>query len=586
MARGLSRREFLVTGAAMGAGFALSAAAPFRTGSDAGRAVGIGMIGVGGRGTGLMSILLGLKGVVIRAVCDIVPAKAANAQRLVVAAGQPEPAVYTRDEMHWTELCERDDLDAVLIATPWEWHTRMAVGALRKGKYAGVEVPCAITLQECWDLVNAHEETGVPAMMLENWSFRSDNLAVLNLIRQGVFGQLVHCHCAHSHDCLGHWYFGAAKAWAGKYLTTHNCDLYPTHDLGPVPSWMDINCGDAFDYLTSTATNPFGPKDYFTRTLGAEDPLATQKYTQGDIVTSVVRTKKGRTIVINNDMQLPRPYDNRWMIQGTRGLYSEEHNALYVDGVSGNWEPFAPWHEAYRHTWWGLEVSADGHGGTDWLELKLFVDAVRNRTQTPLDLYDSVVMACVFPLSGESIAKGSAPVAVPDFTRGKWETRAPYFALDNREFRRPGTPVVETMADGRLTQTLRLGVGAPQVELTGVAVRLMGEPTAYAGWPATAGQPYHCLFGASDWGLEVTVPKGIAGVVAVYAYDPEGQRRQSVAFQDRKPEDLDDFRQGVWLEYPFTEADSAAGVLRVQVHLRSGANSVLSRLRITVPAGR
>jgi predicted dehydrogenase len=578
----LNRREFLATGAAMGAGFALSGATPFRTGSDAARTIGIGVIGVGGRGSGLLQILLGMGGVAIRAVCDIVPARAAGAQARVLAAGQAEPTAYTRDAMHWTELCERDDLDAVIIATPWEWHARMAVGALRKGKVAGVEVPCAITLQECWDLVNAHEETGVPAMMLENWSFRADNLAVLNLIRQGVFGHMVHCHCAHSHDCLGHWYFGAAKAWAGKYLTSHNCDLYPTHDLGPVLSWMDINCGDAFDYLTATATDPFGPKDYFTRTLGADHHLARQTYTQGDIVTSVVRTKKGRTIVINNDMQLPRPYDNRWLIQGTRGLYSEERNAVSVDG--GAWEPFAPWQEAYTHAWWQQDVSADGHGGTDWLELKLFVDAVRNRTQTPLDIYDSVVMSCVFPLSGESIAKGSAPVQVPDFTRGKWETRAPYFALDPRAFRRPGAPLVEQTADGHLAQTLPLGLGPLKTELPGVTVRTLGEPTAFAGWPPLAGQPSHCLFSAQDWGLEVTLPKGVAGTVAVYAYDPEGLRRQSVVFQNRPANDLDDFRQGVWLEYPFTAADSAEGVLRLHVRLRSGANSVLSKLRVTIPA--
>ncbi len=578
---GLSRREFLAAGAALGARVALGASAPFRAGSDAARTVGVGVIGTGGRGTGLLQILLGMPGVAVRAVCDIVPARAANAQRLVAAAGQPEPAAYTRDEMHWAELCQRDDLDAVIIATPWEWHARMGVGALRNRKYAGIEVPCAITLQECWDLVNAHEETGVPAMMLENWSFRSDNLAVLNMIRQGVFGQIVHCHCAHSHDCLGHWYFGAAKAWAGKYLTTHNCDLYPTHDLGPVLSWMDINCGDAFDYLTSTATDPFGPKEYFTRTLGPDHPLATQKYTQGDIVTSVVRTRRGRTIVINNDMQLPRPYDNRWLIQGTRGLYSEEHNAVFVDGVSAGWEPFAPWHEAYKHIWWGQEVSADGHGGTDWLELKLFVDAVRNGTNTPLDVYDSVTMSCVVPLSGESIARGSAPVRAPDFTRGAWETRKPYFALDPRPFRRPGA--VQETPDGRLTQTLNLGLGTLKTELPGVSVRAFGEPQAHTGWVPAPGQPHHCLFSEQDWGLEVTVPKGIAGVLAVYAYDPEGLRRQSVVFQDRAPDDLDDFRQGVWLEYPFTAADSAEGVLRVRVHLRSGANCVLSKLRITIP---
>ena len=589
MSEAMDRRKFLKTNMAAGLGMALSARAPFLLGSDEAKAIGIGVIGMGGRGSGLMRTLLRMKGVAIRAVCDIVPTKVANAQKIVVSAGQDKPAAYSDGDMTWTQLCDRDDLDAVIIATPWEWHTRMAVGAMKAGKYAGVEVPCSITTQECWDLVDTSEKTGLPCMMLENWSFRSDNLAVLNMIRQGLLGEIVHCHCAHSHDCLGHWFYGAAKAWAGKYLTTHNCDLYPTHDLGPVLSWMDIGCGDYFDYLTSTATDAFGPKDYFTRKYGPDHPLAKQKYTQGDIVSTVVRTKKGKTVVINYDMQLPRPYDNRWMIQGTRGIYNEQRNAVYIDSVSPGreaWEPFGPYHQAYRHKWWATPPSDGGHGGTDWLELKLFVDAVRNKTQTPLDVYDSVTMSCIFPLSGESIAKGSAPVKVPDFTRGKWETRKPYFAIDDRTFVRPGAPQVVRRDDGMLEQTLRLGADPPKLDLPGVAVRFTGDPKPHTRWPATGDQPYHCLFADSEWGIEVTVPKGSTGLVAVYAYDLEGVRKQTVTFQDREPTKLDDFSQGVWVEYAFTAEDSADGLLQLAVQKRGEGNCVLSKLKIAIAQGK
>jgi hypothetical protein len=255
---------------------------------------------------------------------------------------------------------------------------------------------------------------------------------------------------------------------------------------------------------------------------------------------------------------------------------------VYIDGVSSGWDAFAPYQEAYKHIWWTEAVASDGHGGTDWLELKLFVDAVRNRTQTPLDVYDSVVMSCIVPLSGDSIAQGSAPVKVPDFTRGQWRTRQPCFALDPRTFRRPGADAVVRTDDGKLSQTVQLGLGSPRIELPGVSLRLVGDPKPFSGWPATANQPCHCLFSEADWGLELTVPKGTTGIVAAYAYDPEGLRRQSVVFQDRKPDELQDFTKGIWLEYPFTAEESQSGLLRLAVQRQAGANCVLSRLRVAI----
>ena len=274
-------------------------------------------------------------------------------------------------------------------------------------------------------------------MMLENWSFRRDNLAVLNMIRKGLLGETVHCHCTHSHDCIDHWFFESETGkdrWSAKYLLGRNRDQYPTHQLGPVISWMDIGCGDYFDYITSTATNSLGINDYFRRKFGPEHPGAKRKYAQGDIVTTVIRTKKGKTIVDNYDMQLPRPYDNRWMIQGTRGLYDEDKHSVYITGKSPKyhqWELFAPYQEKYEHSWWkrmGEKALGGGHGGVDYIELALFVQAVRNRTQTPLDAYDSAIMSAIGPLSEKSIAQGSTPVKVPDFTSGKWKTRKPAFA--------------------------------------------------------------------------------------------------------------------------------------------------------------
>jgi predicted dehydrogenase len=431
------RRDFLKAGATA-AGLMLTPAAVGLAGDNDVKTVRIGCVGVGGRGTGLLELMLGMKGVAIPAVCDVDPAAAARARDMTATSGRPKPEIYTRGDEDFERLMARDDLDAVIIATPWQWHTRMAVSAMRAGKYAGVEVPCAITLDECWSLVKTHEVTGVPCMMLENWSFRRDNLAVLNMIRKGLFGEIVHCHCAHSHNCVHEWYFDRQgnPRWGGKHLLARNADQYPTHSLGPVLSWMDINCGDRFDYLVSMASRSLGIKDQLERRYGKQHAAAKFPYLQGDVVTTMVKTVKGNTIVIAMDMQLPRPYDNRWQIQGTRGLYNEQRDAVFIADAERKpeqWEPFGPYQKKYDHAYWrnsSAELVREGHGGADTIELREFIRAVRNKTQTPIDVYDSVVMSVIFPLSQQSIAAGSTPVKCPDFTGGKWETTKAKFAVE------------------------------------------------------------------------------------------------------------------------------------------------------------
>ncbi len=430
------RRDFLKTGVAA-AGLMLAPAAAGFAAEDDKKPVRVGSVGVGNRGTSLLKALLSLEGVEVPAVCDIDLAAADRASKLLVKRGRKAPELYTKGDEDFRRLMRRGDLDAVLIATPWEWHTPMAVEAMKQGKYAGVEVPCAIELDQCWELVRTHEATGVPCMMLENWSFRRDNLAVLNMIRAGLFGEIVHCHCAHSHNCI-HWYFDAQgrPRWSGNHLLNRNADQYPTHSLGPVLSWMDINCGDRFDYLVSMSTRTLGIKDQLERKYGKDHPPAKLPYKQGDIVTTMVKTVKGNTIVIANDMQLPRPYDNRWLIQGTRGLYNEQRDAVYIEGVSPKheeWEPFGPYQKKYEHALWknsSAELLRQGHGGTDSIELREFIRSVRAKTPTPIDVYDSVTMSVVVPLSARSLAAGSQPVECPDFTAGKWRATRPKFAVE------------------------------------------------------------------------------------------------------------------------------------------------------------
>ena len=432
-----NRRKFIKNTAAttIGLGLAGSTLGEPTFSSAAGKKVRVGVVGTGNRGTHLMRILLEIEGVEIPALCDIKKDRVEHAAGICVEKGRKKPDIYFENEYAFEQLMQRGDLDAVIIATYWEWHTPMALYAMEAGLYPGVEVPIALSVDECLSLVNTSEKTGVPCMMLENWSFRRDNLAVLNMIRAGLFGEMVHCHCAHSHDCVDHWFFDrddGHQRWPAKYLLKYNRDQYPTHSLGPVLSWLDINCGDRITEIYSAATASRGINAYFKRRFGDDHPNANLKYKQGDIVTSTLKTANGKTIIVNYDMQLPRPYDNRWMVQGTLGVYREQPGTVYLTGKSPKyhqWEDFKPYEEEYLHPWWKDESKiGGGHGGVDMLELSLFVDAVRNKTQTPIDVYDSVTMSAVVALSGISIEK-DAPVEFPDFTKGKWKTQKPKFAV-------------------------------------------------------------------------------------------------------------------------------------------------------------
>lgn len=430
-----TRRNFIKTTAASTLGVSLASPALAFPQDEQKKPVRVGIIGTGNRGTSLLRNLLVMDGVEIPVLCDLHMDRLANARDLCVEAGQKEPRQYAGKENGFKQLFDQEELDAVIIATYWDSHAAIALEAMQHGIYPGVEVPIALTLDECWDLVDTSENTGIPCMMLENWSFRRDNLAILNMIRQGLFGEMVHCHCAHSHDCIDHWFFDkddGHQRWPAEYLLKYNRDQYPTHSLGPVLSWMDINYGDVISEIYSVATASKGINAYFKRRFGEDHPNAKLKFKQGDIVTSTLKTRKGKTIIVNYDMQLPRPYDNRWSIQGTLGIYNEQRTALYLAETSPQyhqWEPFKPYEEKYLHKWWKEDPKmSEGHGGVDYLELSLFIDAVRNKTQTPIDVYDSVTMSAVVALSGMSIEQNS-PIEFPDFTRGKWEKRKPGFAV-------------------------------------------------------------------------------------------------------------------------------------------------------------
>jgi len=395
--------------------------------------VRVGLAGVGNRGTALLNTLLSLPGVSVPAVCDVDGAAATRAQDLVEKACGKRPEAYTAGDRDWERLCVRDDLDAVMTATPWEWHTPIMLAAMRAGKYGATEVPAALTLEECWDLVGTSEETGKPCMMLENVNYFENVLAVMRMVREGVLGDMLHFEAGYQHECRSYYFTEKGEVtWRGRHLAEKNGNLYPTHPIGPIAWWGNVNRGDRFVTLSSVSTKSRGLKSYATEKFGADHPLAKRDYAMGDVNTTLLRTRNGLTVTLYFDMCTPRPYDLIFRVQGTNGLLMVGNDKAYIDKVSPQehaWEPFAPYVKKYAHPLWtDLETEAvknGGHGGGDYIVVQQFVQAVRRGVQTPQDVYDAATWSAIVPLTMDSVAKGGTQVEFPDFTKGKWETNPP-----------------------------------------------------------------------------------------------------------------------------------------------------------------
>ena len=328
----------------------------------------------------------------------------------------------------------------------------MAVATMKAGKYAGVEVSAANTIEECWDLVNTSEETGKPCMILENVCYRRDVMAVLNMVRQGLFGELIHLECGYQHDLRnvkfndgkqpygGGVEFGekglSEAKWRTLHSVTRNGDLYPTHGVGPVAEYLNINRGNRFVSLTSTASKARGLHKYIVDQAGEDHPNAKVRFKLGDVITTVIQTAQGESIVVRHDTNLPRPYSLGFRVQGTDGLWMDLNDGIYVEGKSPahQWEAAGSYLEQYDHPLWkryAPQAEGAGHGGMDFFVGHAFVESVKRQAPTPLDAYDAAAWSAVTPLSEQSIASGGTSQLFPDFTRGRWIKRAPIFALDD-----------------------------------------------------------------------------------------------------------------------------------------------------------
>ncbi|HEY8569467.1 Gfo/Idh/MocA family protein [Microbulbifer sp.] len=398
--------------------------------------VRVGFIGVGERGVGAVQHFCNLEGVEIKGICDTDQQVLDRAVNLVVAKGLPKPAAYGKDEHAYRDLLSRDDIDIVIISTPWRWHTPMAVDTMLSGKHAMVEVPAAMDLEEAWQLVDTAEKTQKNCMMLENVCYGREELMALNMVRMGLFGDLLHGEAAYIHELR--WQMKELNrktgSWRTKWHALRDANLYPTHGLGPVAQYMNINRGDRFDYLTSMSSPAIGRAAYAKREFPADHQRNQLKYIAGDINTSMIKTVQGRTIMVQHDTTTPRPYSRHNLIQGTNGVFAGFPNRIALE--EGGRESYHEWdydmeywYDKYDHPLWrrmGKEAERNGgHGGMDFLMFWRMVYCLRNGQPLDQDVYDAAAWSAVTPLSEASVKDRGNSKDFPDFTRGAWKTGTP-----------------------------------------------------------------------------------------------------------------------------------------------------------------
>ncbi|MBW7891167.1 MAG: Gfo/Idh/MocA family oxidoreductase [Chitinophagaceae bacterium] len=397
--------------------------------------VRIGIIGLGNRGSGAVGRLSFIENADIVALCDNRPERITLAQKKLAEKGISPAKEYTGEE-GWKALCESNDIDLVYICTPWKLHTPMALYAMKNGKHTTSEVPIALTVDQCWQLVETSEKTRKHCMMLENTCYDFFELLTLNMARNGMFGELIHAEGAYIHDLLGS-NFGKtsySKMWRLRENETRNGNLYPTHGLGPIAQCLNINRGDKMDYMVSMSSNDFMMGET-AKEKAQEDPAFFGEFVgkpyRGNMNTSIIRTNKGKTIMLQHDVTSPRPYSRIHLISGTKGVAQKYpdpakiafgHEWIKPEELQALYDKYTP--EIVRHVG-DIAKKVGGHGGMDFMMDWRLIDCLRNGLPLDQDVYDGVLWSVIGPLSEKSVAKKSKMVEVPDFSRGNWRTNTP-----------------------------------------------------------------------------------------------------------------------------------------------------------------
>ncbi|MFY9150595.1 MAG: Gfo/Idh/MocA family oxidoreductase [Prolixibacteraceae bacterium] len=397
--------------------------------------VRIGFVGLGMRGPGAVERMSYIDGVEIVALCDQYDDRVEKCQMLLEKQGLPRAKSYSGTKDAWKAMCENPDIDLIYITTPWSWHTPMAVYAMEHGKHAATEVSAAVTIDECWQLVETSERTKKHCMMLENCCYDFFELLTLNMARQGFFGEIIHGEGAYIHNLtdLNFDKNGYAEMWRLKENQHRNGNLYPTHGLGPICQAMNINRGDQMEYLTSVSSNDFVMADK-AKELAAKDSFYnefTTDHYRGNMNTTTIRTHKGRTIMIQHDVSSPRVYSRIHLVSGTKGMASKYPEPARI-AVSHEWftaEEMKQVEEKYTPeivTRIGeMAKKVGGHGGMDFMMDWRLIDCLRNGLPLDQDVYDAALWSAIAPLSEWSVANRSNSVDVPDFTNGAWKTNPP-----------------------------------------------------------------------------------------------------------------------------------------------------------------
>ena len=402
--------------------------------------INVGVIGLGHRGMGtLQNILCERQDINITYVCDEYPDRTEQGRATVEKKMGKSPAATTV----WQEVVSSKDVDVIINTTAWEGHIPISVAAMELGKPVCMEVGGAYSLEDCFLLVDAYEKTGAHCMMAENCCYNRDELMVLNLVREGLLGKVVHCEGGYLHDLREEICFGEEnRHYRLRNYRHRNTENYPTHELGPIAKIMNINRGNRLTYLVSMASGSWGLNEYAKQNDKVNPELKTFPFKQGDIVKTLIKCRGGETIAITLDTTLPRCYSRGLTVRGTKGLYFEDGNGVYLDGMCSEWgkdyyHNKNEFFEKYEHRLWKSDTTKKitfGHGGMDWLVYEAFFEYVKKGGNPPIDTYDTATWMAITPLAATSIEKGSIPVEIPDFTKGKWQNRTDictgYFSLD------------------------------------------------------------------------------------------------------------------------------------------------------------